>query len=121
MLVNHSNAGETSILVAYVNFAVGSAIAQRLMDSSVVALAAAPAASRALANGHYDIVVLCPYLVAAERARVLAACAEVPDPPAIVEVVDTPGEPATARPVDPAHAPDPRVGAVVSALVPVAA
>ena len=116
MLLNHSSVADPSILVAYVNFAVGSAIAQRLMGSSVVALAAAPAASRALQKGSYDIVVLCPYLQEAERRGVLAACAEHPSNPAVVEVTDDPGAMSpTVRALGPHHYPD-RAMAVMAAL-----
>jgi len=82
---------EPAVLVVHANFAVGSAMAQRLMDSSLVALVSArSAAAGLLCHGGFDVVVLCPYLTAGERADFLQACAEQDPRPAILERRDEP-------------------------------
>ena len=87
------------VLVVYANFAVGNAIAQRLMESCLVALvSAASAIAGRQWHGAYDVVVLCPYLTADERAQLLAACAEQDPPPAVLELCDEPGAMRPARP-----------------------
>jgi hypothetical protein len=63
------------VLVVHTNFAVGSAIARRLIDASVIALSHAGA----VLDGHqqpgaYHLVMLCPYLPADERDALLAKC-----------------------------------------------
>ena len=84
----------------YVNFAVGNALAQRLMESCLVALVSAESAIAGRQwHGGYDVVVLCPYLTEEERAQLLAACAEQDPPPAVLELSD---EPEAARPARPA-------------------
>lgn len=82
---------EPAVLVVHANFAVGSAMAQRLMDSSLVALVPArSAAAGLLCHGGFDVVVLCPYLTAGERADFLQACAEQDPRPAVLELRDEP-------------------------------
>jgi len=80
---------QPTTLVVYVNFAVGSAIAQRLMEAGVVAIAPAAAAPRELARpGGYDVVVLCPYLGEQERDLLLGACAAMRPRPSVLELAD---------------------------------
>jgi hypothetical protein len=80
------------VLVAYASFATGNAMAQRLMESCLVVLASAHAAVSGLERkAGYDVVVLCPYLTAGERDRLLRACAEQVPPPAVLEFCDEPG------------------------------
>src|SRR4051812_36912450 len=82
---------EPAVLVVHANFAVGSAMAQRLMDSSLVALVPArSAAAGLLCQAGLDVVVLCPYLTAGERADFLQACAEQDPRPAVLELRDEP-------------------------------
>lgn len=82
---------EPMVLVVYVNFAVGNALAQRLMESCLVTLASAESAiARREWHGAYDVVVLCPYLTEGERTQLLAACAEQDPPPAVLELSDEP-------------------------------
>jgi hypothetical protein len=83
---------EPMVLVVYVNFAVGNALAQRLMESCLVTLVSAESAlARREWHGGYDVVVLCPYLTAGERARLLEACAAQVPSPAVLELSDEPG------------------------------
>ncbi|HWT23936.1 MAG TPA: hypothetical protein VN213_10560 [Solirubrobacteraceae bacterium] len=80
-----------TVLVVHANFAVGSAMAARLMDTCLVALVAAPSAVAGLRqHAGFDVVVLCPYLTADERAGLLRACAEQDPPPAVLELCDEP-------------------------------
>ena len=82
---------EPMVLVVYVNFAVGNALAQRLMESCLVTLASAESAiARREWHGTYDVVVLCPYLTAEERAELIAACAAQDPSPAVLELSDEP-------------------------------
>jgi CheY-like chemotaxis protein len=82
----------TRVLVVRVNPAVGTALAQRLMDADAVTLAGVPDALDALAGAAApDVVVLCPYLGREERASVLAACERIERRPAVVELADEPG------------------------------
>ena len=61
---------EPMVLVVHTNFAVANALAQRLMESCLVALVSAESALAGNQwHGGYDVVVLCPYLTADERAR----------------------------------------------------
>jgi hypothetical protein len=92
MLVADPVPRHAMVLVTYVNFAVGTAIAQRLMERFVVALSPAASAARAL-HGEcpFDVVVLCPYLTERERAEIHAAADRVRRAPAIVELRDLPG------------------------------
>ena len=84
-------AAEPAVLVVHANFAVGSAMAQRLMDSTLVALVPAQsAAAGLLCHGGFDVVVLCPYLTADERADLLHACAMQDPRPAVLELRDEP-------------------------------
>jgi hypothetical protein len=62
------------VLVIHTNFAVGSAIARRLIDADVVALAHASAVLDGNQDPErYDVVLLCPYLPEAHREAVLEA------------------------------------------------
>jgi len=77
------------VLVVHTNFAVGSAIARRLIDADVVALAHAAA----VLDGHqdprrYDIVLLCPYLPEDQRDAILEECLAAPDG-TVVELLDS--------------------------------
>jgi LDH2 family malate/lactate/ureidoglycolate dehydrogenase len=83
---------EPMVLVVHANFAVASAMAQRLMESCVVALVpAARAAAGLRRHAGYDVVVLCPYLEAAQRAGLVRVCAELQPQPAVLELRDEPG------------------------------
>src|SRR3954453_441168 len=82
---------EPTVLVVHANFAVGNAMAQRLMDSCLVALVSATSAPPGMRrHGGFDVVVLCPYLTAGERAGLMRACAEQEPPPAVLELCDEP-------------------------------
>jgi hypothetical protein len=115
---------QPTVLVVYASAAVGGAIAQRLMDTAVVALASVSSALTALAGADgYDVVVLCPYLDADERARVLARVSDRAHPAPVVEVSHVPGGAEPGADVV-AHARNERAAAraVVAALTrPVAA
>jgi hypothetical protein len=82
---------QPAVLVVHANFAVGSAMAERLMDTSLVALVPArSAAAGLLCHGGFDVVVLCPYLTAGERADVVRACTAHDPQPAVLELRDEP-------------------------------
>ena len=82
---------EPMVLVVHTNFAVANALAQRLMESCLVALVSAESALAGNQwHGGYDVVVLCPYLTADERARLLDACAQQDPSPAVLELSDEP-------------------------------
>lgn len=78
------------VLVVYENFAVGTAVFQRLVDHyAVVELARLAGALRRLGErGRYEAVVLCPYLSDDAREDVRRRCLADPAAPVIVEVVD---------------------------------
>jgi hypothetical protein len=81
--------GEPAVLVVFVSFGVARTLAEHLLDSCTVTFARAPAAAEALAGaGRHDVVVLCPYLSPAERARLLAAAGRRRPRPAVLELVD---------------------------------
>src|SRR3954466_5803777 len=62
------------VLVVHTNFAVGSAIARRLIDADVVALAhAASVLDGNQDPRRYDVVLLCPYLPEGQREALLEA------------------------------------------------
>jgi hypothetical protein len=83
---------EPSVLVVHASVALANAMAQRLMESCLVALAPAAAAISGLQrHAGYDVVVLCAYLTAIERARLLEACAAQAPRPAVLELCDEPG------------------------------
>src|SRR3712207_9541986 len=80
---------QPTVLVVHANFAVGSAMAQRLMDSCLVALvSAATAADGIRRHAGFDVVVLCPYLTPVERAGLLRVCAQQVPQPAVLELRD---------------------------------
>src|SRR4051812_9893673 len=82
---------EPTVLVVHANFAVANAMAQRLMESCLVALVSAASAAAGLQrHPGFDVVVLCPYLTARERADLLRACAEQDPEPAVLELCDEP-------------------------------
>jgi hypothetical protein len=90
--LHRTAAGAPMVLVAYVNVAVGNALAQRLMESCLVALATAEAAEATLRRrAGFDVVVLCPYLTPGERAGLLDACGRQKPAPAVLELSDEPG------------------------------
>ena len=77
------------VLVVHTNFAVGSAIARRLIDADVVALAH----SASVLDGNqdprrYDVVLLCPYLPADERDALLETCLATRDG-TVIELLDS--------------------------------
>jgi hypothetical protein len=77
------------VLVVHTNFAVGSAIARRLIDADVVALVHAGS----VLDGHqdptrYDVILLCPYLPTEQRDDLVAACLTGGDG-ALVELLDS--------------------------------
>jgi hypothetical protein len=83
---------EPTVLVVHANFAVGSAVAQRLMESCLVVLASvASATTRARRHAGCNVVVLCPYLTAAERDGFVRAFAAQEPEPALLELRDEPG------------------------------
>src|SRR4051794_8637948 len=85
-------AAEPKVLVVHVNFAVGSALAQRLLESSVISLASVPAAlDGALADGAHDVLILCPYLRAAERDALLERVAGFAVAPVVIQLSPTLG------------------------------
>ena len=82
---------EPMVLVVHANFAVGSALAQRLMESCLVALVPADFAAAGLRrHAGYDVVVLCPYLDVGQRAALVRLCAALQPPPAVLELRDEP-------------------------------
>ena len=78
------------VLVVYENFAVGTAVFQRLVDDyAVVELARVEGALRRLGErGRYEAVVLCPYLSEEVRQDIRRRCLADPASPVIIEVVD---------------------------------
>src|SRR4051812_1986358 len=63
------------VLVVHTNFAVGSAIARRLIDADVIALVHAGSVLDGNQDPNlYDVVLLCPYLPAEHREALLDAC-----------------------------------------------
>ena len=77
------------VLVVHTNFAVGSAIARRLIDADVVALAhAASVLDGNQDPRRYDVVLLCPYLPDGHREAVLEASMTAPDA-TVIELLDS--------------------------------
>jgi len=77
------------VLVIHTNFAVGSAIARRLIDADVVALAhAASVLDGNQDPRRYDVVLLCPYLPEAHREAVLEAGMAAGDA-TVIELLDS--------------------------------
>jgi len=77
------------VLVVHTNFAVGSAIARRLIDADVVALAhAASVLDGNQDPRRYDVVLLCPYLPADQRDAVLETCLAAPHG-TVIELLDS--------------------------------
>lgn len=123
-----ADARELSVLVVHVNFAVATAVAQRLLELSSVELARPRAAVAHLSAGRrYDAVVLCPYMPATDRERVLARCHSNPAPTTSIDLLDTeqglrvevsdcPAPPAPGVRVLRPMAPHPALSAVVDAL-----
>ena len=84
------DARELSVLVVYVNFAVATAVTQRLLELASVELARPRAAVAHLNAGrHYDAVVLCPYMSSTDRQRVLARCHSNATPTTSIDLLDT--------------------------------
>lgn len=81
---------ELSVLVVHVNFAVATAVMQRLLELASVELARPRAAVAHLSAGRrYDAVVLCPYMSSADRDRVLARCHSNAAPTTSIDLLDT--------------------------------
>ena len=77
------------VLAVHTNFAVGSAIARRLIDAEVVALAHSSSVLEGNQDPrHYDVVLLCPYLPHDERDALLETCLAAPDG-TVVELLDS--------------------------------
>lgn len=77
------------VLVIHTNFAVGSAIARRLIDADVVALAhAASVLDGNQDPRRYDVVLLCPYLPEEHRDAVLEASMTAPET-TVIELLDS--------------------------------
>jgi hypothetical protein len=77
------------VLVIHTNFAVGSAIARRLIDADVVALAHATSVLDGNQDpGRYDVVLLCPYLPDEDRDAILEASMTASDP-TVIELMDS--------------------------------
>ena len=63
------------VLVVHTNFAVGSALARRLIDAEVVALVHAGSVLDGNQDpARYDVTLLCPYLPDEQRDAVLEVC-----------------------------------------------
>lgn len=81
---------EVSVLVVYANFAVATAVAQRLLDHASVELARPRSAMLHLAGGRrYDAVVICPYISPTDRERVLDRCHSSAAPTTSIDLLDT--------------------------------
>ena len=81
---------ELSVLVVHVNFAVATAVTQRLLELASVELARPRAAVAHLNAGRrYDAVVLCPYMSSTDRERVLARCHSSAAPTTSIDLLDT--------------------------------
>jgi hypothetical protein len=79
-----------SVLVLYENFAVATVVLRRLLDMPMVHMVRADSVSAC--NGHYDVVVVDPYLRAHRRAEVLRRWAGSADPEIpIIELCDLGG------------------------------
>src|SRR4051812_24343093 len=79
-----------SVLVLYENFAVAAVVVRRLLDLPMVHMVRAESVGSC--HGHYDVVVVDPYLRAHRRAEVLRRWAgpnDVPTP--IIELRDLGG------------------------------
>jgi hypothetical protein len=77
------------VLVVHTNFAIGSAIARRLIDAEVVALAHAGSVLEGNQDPRrYDAVLLCPYLPDGQREDVLELCLAAPDV-TVIELLDS--------------------------------
>jgi len=77
------------VLVVHTNFAVGSAIARRLIDADVVALAHASSVLDGNQDPRrYDVVLLCPYLPEEHREAVLEAGMTAPET-TVIELLDS--------------------------------
>src|SRR2546423_7739953 len=77
------------VLVVHTNFAVGSAIARRLIDADVVALAHADAVLDGNQDPRrYDVTLLCPSLPEGQRDAVLEECLAAPDG-TVIELLDS--------------------------------
>jgi hypothetical protein len=78
---------ELSILVVYVNFAVGAALARRLIDVGVVELATARSGPHRLSGPcRFDAVLACPYLSEPDQRALLEAWAEARPRPGLLEL-----------------------------------
>jgi hypothetical protein len=76
------------VLVVHTNFAVGSALARRLIDAEVVALVHAGSVLDGNQDpARYDVTLLCPYLPDEQREAVLEACL-ASDTGTVIELVD---------------------------------
>src|SRR4051812_37120554 len=77
------------VLAVHTNFAVGSAIARRLIDAEVIALVHAGAILDGNQDpGRYDVVLLCPYLLEEHRDAILGACLAAGDS-TLIELLDS--------------------------------
>ena len=77
------------VLVIHTNFAVGSAVARRLIDADVVALAHASSVLDGNQDPRrYDVVLLCPYLPEEHRDAVLEAGMSAGDV-TVIELLDS--------------------------------
>ena len=76
-----------NVLVVHANFAVGAAVAQRLIDFAVVHLVSCNHAPDETTR--YDVVVLCPYLTGEEKESLRTHFRRRTPPPAVIEIRDT--------------------------------
>lgn len=84
------DARELSVLVVHVNFAVATAVTQRLLELASVELARPRSAIAHLNEGRrYDAVVLCPYMSSTDRERVLSRCHSSTAPTTSIDLLDT--------------------------------
>jgi len=84
------DARELSVLVVHVNFAVATAVTQRLLELASVELARPRTAIAHLNEGRrYDAVVLCPYMSSPDRERVLSRCHSSATPTTSIDLLDT--------------------------------
>ncbi len=89
-MLSPSQARTANVLVVYVNPAVGSALASRLMDVAAAGVATVDGALDVLSRpSSYDVVLLCPYVDAGERQALLDVCVALRPLPLVLEVTDT--------------------------------
>jgi len=92
---SHALGRNARAVVVYTSFAVGSTLAERLIDMDLIALVHLEDwVEQAWAVEAYDaeVVVLCPYLTTEEREGLLERCMRRSPPPGVIELTETPDE-----------------------------